>query len=503
MSTVAASDRAALARGSALSFAGSAASAVLGLALVVLLGRLLGDVGAGIVLQVIALFTIALGFARWGADSAALWILPRLADGERGAIRPALAHLIAVAGLGGAVGAVALTLGAALLDGPVAAALPAAAWCLPLAAMMLTALAGERALGGVGPYVAIGGVGLPALRPAAVALAVAAGGGVVAASLAWAAPAALALAAALLVLRRRVDALGVEPMTASAFRASGLPRRLRRYALPRVVSEFLSQLLIWLDVLIVGAIAGPAAAGVYGAATRIASAGSLVDSAIRVVVSPVFSRLLHRRDHTALADLFRAATTWLVLFSAPLYLLLAVFSPLALSLLGPSFEEGAVALAALCLGSVVTFLAGSVHSVLLMSGRSGLAAANKAIAVTADVALLLVLVPLWGVTGAAVAWAAACLLDAILATIQVHRVLALPLPLAAGVRPLLIALSTVGAAALGARLLLGATWLGLAVAAVLGGGALLTWARLAPRSLHLDAFADLARIRRSTTGDPS
>jgi O-antigen/teichoic acid export membrane protein len=146
------------------------------------------------------------------------------------------------------------------------------------------------------------------------------------------------------------------------------------------------------------------------------------------------------------------------------------------------------------IGSIVTFLAGNIHSVLLMSGRSGLAAANKAVAVAVNVALIYLFVPLWGITGAAVAWAVACALDATLASLQVRYVLKLnvsPLP---GLYPLLVATATIGIPAIILRMLLGATWLGLICAAVVGGALFLIWCRVDRRRLHL------GELRRPAAG---
>ena len=502
MSTTTVAPHRAIARASIVSFAGSAANAVLGIVLVIVLGRLLGDAGAGVVLQAIATFAIALGVARCGMDSAALWILPRLAEQTPAALRPTAIRLVSASGVAGTICAIILTTNPFGI-GAVSDAVARIAWFLPVVAMLVTALACTRALGGVVPYTLVWSVGLPLARPVAVAIAVAVGGGLMTVVFAWALPTVVGLVAAIAILTYQLSRRATATHAPFVFRGSGLSARIGRYAAPRIVSESLSQLLVWLDVLIVGSIAGPAAAGVYGAATRIASAGSLVDQAIRVVVAPVFSRLLHRDDRAGIARVFRAATTWLVLFSAPIYVLLAVFAPVALSIVGPSFVFGEVALATLAVGSVVTFLAGNVHSVLLMSGRSGLAAGNKAFAVALDVALLFLLVPHWGITGAAVAWAVACAADALIATIEVRYVLGLRLPLAAGLRALAIATATVGVAAVAARLVFGATWLGLAVAILVGGGALVIWARAAASVLDLDAFVSHARIAPRTTGASS
>jgi len=486
--TAAPDTRRELARGGMMSFAGSATSAAMGLVLIIVLGRALGDAGSGIVLQAIGAFTIALAVARFGQDSAAVWILPRLLEDDRAAVRPTGWFLLAVSGAVGTVCALVLLLGTAIADAvspgdPVAAALRGIVWFLPVAAVLLTALSATRAMGSLTAYVLIGSVGLPVLRPLVIILAVGAGGGAAAATVAWAlplAPAALAAVLVLGVLLRRHGAT-----RAPGYLRSGIPGRTVRYALPRVLSSSLEQLLIWLAVIVVGALAGPAASGVYGAASRFVAAGMIVDTALRVVVSPMFSRLLHRGDERGLERVYRTATIWLVLFSAPVYLLLATFAPVALSLLGPSFGAGEPTVVIMCAGAIVTFLAGNIHSVLLMSGRSGLAALNKAIAVATNVGLLFALVPLWGPAGAGVAWALACMLDAVLATLQVRFVLRLKVSPLPGLYPLLIAALTVGVPALAIRLLWGPTWFGLIAAAAIGGALFLGWCRADRRTLEL------------------
>lgn len=489
MSTAASSPRGELARGGALSFAGSAVSAVMGLVLIVILGRLLGDAGSGIVLQAVGIFTIALGVARFGMDSAAIWILPRQLEDQRQLLRPTGAFLLIMSAVVGLVCSAVLFVGILIAEAQspgddVAAALRTIVWFLPVASVMLTALSATRALGKVDAYVLVGNVALPTLRPIAIAVAVGLGAGAVAASFAWALPllpAAIAAVAVMLVQLRRQGRTS-EP----GFLRSDVPKRTLQYALPRVVSSALEQLLIWLAVIIVGAIAGPAAAGVYGSASRFVAAGMIVDTALRVVVSPMFSRMLHRKDTGELESVYRTATVWLVLFSTPVYILLAVFAPVALSLLGESFADGQSVLIVMSVGSIVTFLAGNIHSVLLMSGRSGLAALNKAVAVAVNVGLIYLLVPLWGITGAAVAWAVACALDAVLASLQVRFVLGLRVSPLAGIYPLIVAIVTIGVPAAAFRLLFGATWLGLIATVVVGAALFLAWCRFDRRRLHLD-----------------
>jgi O-antigen/teichoic acid export membrane protein len=243
-------------------------------------------------------------------------------------------------------------------------------------------------------------------------------------------------------------------------------------------------------VILVGSLAGPAAAGLYAAASRFAGSGMIVDAAIRVTVSPLFSRLIHRRADAELEDVYSKATCWLVLFSAPVFMMMAVFSPLALSLLGHGFVAAGNVLVIMCTGAMITLLAGNIHSVLLMSGRSGLAATNKAIVVAVNVLLILVLTPLWGIEGAALGWAIACLLDAMLAWAEVRILLGIRVGLSAGLPPLLGTLITIGIPSVLARWLLGPTYAGLGLALAVGAALFVAWCLLDRNRLRLALRAD-------------
>lgn len=361
-----------------------------------------------------------------------------------------------------------------------------AVWFIPAGALVLVMGSAVRALGTVRDYVLLGNIALPALRLPAVTIAAAAASSLTTVSLAWAAPnvlVALLLAVTLMRLQQRP---GYARPTRASMRRYGRP--IARFASPRTVSAGLEQSLLWLDVLIVGLVAGPAAAGLYGGASRFVQAGLVIDSALRVVVSPRLSSLIHRRDISSTQNLYSIASVWLVLFASPLYIVLAVFSPLILSILGSSFVAGSWALTILCVGATVTFLAGNIHSVLLMSGRSGLASINKAIVLVLNVAGNVLLIPLWGINGAAFAWAVAMVADATLAGVQVWRMVGVRFRIAEVLRALLVGVSTLGVASALAALFLGQSWFAFAVALLAGGAAYVCLCIRLRRRLYLDGL---------------
>ena len=424
------------------SFGGAAASALLGFLVVLVIARALGAADSGVVLQAMAVFMIALGFARFGMDSTAVWLLPRLEVDDPGLIAAAARFLVGASAVAGLV-VCAVVFGLTWLPalgsdgGAVAGSVRATIVFLPLMSMLLTALAVNRALGKLRTYVAVGSLGLPALRLMAVCAAVSLGWSASAIAFAWAAPIVPAAVLGLVLLRvgSKARANCVDPGTLRELRA-----RILKFSSPRLAAASLEQILAWAAVLLVGLLGSAEDAGVFGVASRLVAAGLIVDAAIRVVVAPMFSRLHHTQSIEQLVVLHRTATTWLVLLCAPLFLLLAMFADAVLAVMGSSFAQGRAVLCILALATLAAMLAGNVQTVLLTAGRSGLAALNKLCVVILTLALMPVLMPALGVTGAALAVAAASIVDAALAWGEVRWVVGVPLQVSAGLPALGVAI---------------------------------------------------------------
>ncbi|MGO3795962.1 MAG: oligosaccharide flippase family protein [Pauljensenia sp.] len=491
--------RAELARGGALSLAGSAFSALMGFLLTVVVSRMLGSSGAGVVLQATGVFAMVMAVAKLGLDSTAIYLLPRLRIDAPRRIRPSLLFMALLAVVAGSVLGLAVAVGAPLLwsgtDAEVARAVRAIAVFIPAAALTLVATSALRALGGVREYVLVNNVALPGLRPPLAAVAAVATGSAVVVALSWALPWVLALLVCVLLLVRRVSAV-VPGGGDRGFAQADERRRIISFAIPRTLSAGLEQALTWIDVVIVGWIAGAGAAGIYGGASRFVQAGLLVDAALRVVVSPRFSQYLHTGQERRLRDLHTTATVWLVFFATPLLVLLGCFAPVVLRLLGPEFVTGGPVLAILCAGATITFLAGNVHSLLLMGGRSGWAAVNKAVVLTLNVVGNILLVPRHGIIAAAVVWAACMVVDAALALVQVRVILGVRPRLGAALAALAIVVVAVGSPCAISLWFLGRTPTGLLAATVAAVLVLLVAMRLFRRALRLDGLAEVVRRRR-------
>ncbi|MEO3782542.1 oligosaccharide flippase family protein [Actinocorallia sp. B10E7] len=499
------------AKGGAVGLLGTIIAAAGGFGLTVVVARALGPERTGVFFIVVALVMIIGEITELGADTGLVRIAAaHRALGRTGALRDLLrAALVPVAVSGLAAAAVLL-----LAAEPIAGLLvdeagrddallflylggPAVAvW-----ALRNVALAGTRGLGGVTAFTLVNNVALPAARPLLVLGCVVLGWPAWTVMASWSLPAVLAAAAALLLLwraLRRVEER--EPASAPAPARAETVREFWAFSGPRGVAAALEVGIVWLDVLIVGALVSTREAGLYATTSRFVTTGTLVLAATRIAIAPQLSALLARGEKAAAERLNTVATTWIVAGSWPLYLVLAVGGPFVLTLFGAEFAEGATALAVLCGAMLVALLAGNVQTVLLMGGRSSWSLMNKAVALGVMVVADLLLVPSYGLVGAAVAWGLTILVDNGLAVLQVRYGMGLrsvsggPLLVAAG------ALLCFGATGVTIRGTVGMTGQGFllycAVATAAYAGVLFVLRGV----LHLDALSGAVRDRRGTKG---
>ena len=274
-------------------------------------------------------------------------------------------------------------------------------------------------------------------------------------------PAALAAA---WVLFRMASAVTPEGAPRLAVPSLALARRAAAFGLPRTVSAIAEQVSLWMAVVLVGVLVDSSAAGAYGAAARFVGAGVIVATAVRIAVAPRFSGLLGQGRIDEVRELYSVSARWVLLFGAPIYLLLAVNAPTVLGWLGEGFAQAEAAMVVLCLGSVALLAAGNVQSLLLMSGGSGQAAIIKLISMTALIVGTLLLVPQFGIVGAAIAWSLSTVLDQALAALQVRRSTGIALD----VLPIVVLIALI-AAVVGAPSLLAAWVLGPGPLALLVG----------------------------------
>jgi O-antigen/teichoic acid export membrane protein len=176
-----------------------------------------------------------------------------------------------------------------------------------------------------------------------------------------------------------------------------------RFALPLGGSDLMSAVLQRADTFIVATFAGLDALAVYTAAeyvTRIiANPRYLFDH----VIAPVVSEALHMKDRARVRYNLALVTRWVVTASLPIAISVVVLRAEILRLYGGAFAGGSGTVVILALGNLIVGCLGLTPYVLAMGGRSRPFLLNNLGAAALNVALGVVLVPRFGITGGAIA----------------------------------------------------------------------------------------------------
>lgn len=410
-----------LGRRSALGLAGAGISGLATIGTVVAANRGLSEIDLGQFFVAISVFAIAQGLCSLGIDAGMQYWIPSLhPDAARSLIRR---NLVLVAGVGLLAAVVTFALAQPLADlvaeGETAdgsSVLRATAILLPFAGLYEVAFGALRACDRVVPAIVLDRFVRPIAQVIAMVVVAASGGGATATAYAWALPICGAVLVALALLAKPAATARVHgdrsSMSHSAF---------WHYTSPRAAARIAQVLTQRLDVLLIAAIGTYEDAGVYGTVSRCMIAGVFVATAVQQMVQPRLRRLIVRGDMAGVKEMYGASTTWLVITTWPAYLTMAIFAPLVLKAFGPDAVRGDTALTILCSAMLVASACGLVEVVLLMAGRSWLSTGNVLAALVINVAMNLVLIPEFGMTGAAISWMVSIFVTNLVPLYQVSR----------------------------------------------------------------------------------
>ncbi len=374
-----------------------------------------GPVALGIVTIGTQFAFIAAAGTRFGMDMASVrYVAIEVGAGHRGRVRPVVTRAAIIAGsvsvvFGALTFALAGPIGRALGgDNPVqtSASIRAAALAIPFVALTYTWLGGSRGLKVMRHTLYVQWVAQPLLwivlmlvlwrvidKTEAVAVWAYAGSWVIAALGAWFFWGTISRG-----FTRE------EP-------APGLTGTIIRYGAPRATAALLSQGLFWIDFFVASAFVASGYVtsneiGVYSACVRAALIMVLFLTAVSYVFAP-FVADLHERGETARLDtLFKTITRWTIAGTVPVLLLMLVVPAAILAMFGKGdFASGADALRILVIGQAINVSVGAAGFVLIMAGRTGWDLVVYVLSAILDLVLSLLLIPKFGINGAAAAQA--------------------------------------------------------------------------------------------------
>jgi len=401
--------------GGAMKMAGAVATGLSGFAIALMLTRILGTEAYGLYSLGLVTAEIATQVAELGLRSSALRFTPvahRYGDVGRlqGLFRVVCGFPLAF----GVVIALLVLLTADLIsvrvfdDERLAPVLRAFAFAIPLSALSHSLEAMLRGLHRADLSILGLDLGFQIPRLLLTTMAVFLGAEIVGA--AWSHVLALAVAAVLLRFLLRPFLRSGSVQTVPDYRQ----REIWHQALPMYLTRMLQAFGGRLETLVLGVVGLTSSVGIFAAALQLTRVPEVFRRSLAGVTMPLVSDAFDRGGRDEFRPLVHAVSRWSTMVTLPFFVIAVLFAEPVLSMFGEEFRAGSLGLVVLSGIPLLDALVGLCTAVLAMTGNARLNTVNSFTFLVAKIALDIMLIPTWGVTGAAVAaFAAMAILSAL------------------------------------------------------------------------------------------
>lgn len=413
-----------IASGSALFFVGTFVGLGLNYVYAIALARLLGPEQFGLYAIGLGCFNLLSVIALAGLDTAVLRFVPALrAQNDAAGIGGIIRAILVLTALLGMFYASVLLLSSDMLANQflhhpdVSTVLQLFALSIPLFVVSTVAIAVLQAFGEVRWRTFVKYLCEPVVKSAVTLGFIWIGWGLTSAVVAL--PVALLLTAGLALLPLRPFWLNVKEPIFSIKHYSNVIA----YSLPLFGGVLLNSIATRSDVFFLGYWVSVAQVGIYSAAFQTAAVMAVVLGALESVATPFLSESISKNNRADVRSLAGTVLRWTMMVTLPLCIVMAVFAADVMDLFGKQFASGWACLVILTVGQFANSATGCSNGMLLWSGHSKLVMWNSVVASVTQIALYLILIPSYGIVGAAIATSASLVLTTVLRVVQVHHVL--------------------------------------------------------------------------------
>lgn len=195
-----------------------------------------------------------------------------------------------------------------------------------------------------------------------------------------------------------------------------------KYSIVISLTVSVAVLLQKLDVMMLGYFATASDVGKYAVIQMVVSLIAIFNSALNQAVAPMLARFCKEGAIEDMRHLIHQHTRWVVLTSLPVFLVIGFFGNQFMPIFGKDFHVGLPVVALLALSQFVLAVLSSAGFMLSMTGRHMLEFYTMLIALVCNVILNFLLIPDYGITGAALATLISVVLANILRSLQVYRI---------------------------------------------------------------------------------
>ena len=179
--------------------------------------------------------------------------------------------------------------------------------------------------------------------------------------------------------------------------------QILKISIPLMFAQSVQFIMAWTDKLMLGSMTTTVDVGVYHTAFKLSMFVAVALMSVNSIASPKFAEMFAKKDFLGLKKVVHQSTKMIFWSSFPLVIVFFMFPDFLLGLFGEEFKVGVTAFIFLSCGRLISSFSGSVGNILQMTGNQNIYMIILLIGAILNVVLNLILIPLYGINGAAIA----------------------------------------------------------------------------------------------------
>ncbi len=208
-------------------------------------------------------------------------------------------------------------------------------------------------------------------------------------------------------------------------------KELFSYSFPLIFVSIISVLFIWTDSFVIGYFRNVSEVGIYNSATPIAALFIIAPSLFIALFFTLINKHFGKKQISTVREISKQTTKWIFLINLPLLILILLFPDAFINIIfgpqyilqkatffGLTFTESGMSLRFLAIGMFFYSIFIISENLLSMAGKSKIVLFDITIAALFNLILNILLIPKYGITGAAFATMLTYIIWSILTIIQ-------------------------------------------------------------------------------------
>jgi len=213
-----------------------------------------------------------------------------------------------------------------------------------------------------------------------------------------------------------------------------------KFSVPDFMAGLMDIFRANIQVLLIGSLGSFTGVGIFTVANQLNMVGHDFYSSINTAAKPYIAELHDRRETQQLQKIYQVANKWSLIVNVPFFLAMILFPVQILAIFGKSFQSGVLALIIMAFASLVDVVTGMGGAILNMTGYTRLKLLNNITGLSVSLVLNVLLIPAYGVVGAAISALAVMIVLNAVRIAQVYYILHLFPYNATFVKPVLASL---------------------------------------------------------------